>query len=110
MIIWKQKKPKNRTKSNKLLCDWSHKKNYLIPYRMLKFFVRHGMVVDKIHEIISFKQRKWLAKYINLNTQKRNIAKNYCEKDFYKLSKMAIYGKTMENGRNRLRNRIFRRR
>ena len=50
---------------------------------MLKFYVRHGMVVDKIHEKISFKQSKWLEKYLNFNTQKRNRANNDFEKDFY---------------------------
>ena len=50
---------------------------------MLEFYVRHGMVVDKLHENISFKQSKWLEKYLNFNTQKRNRANNDCEKDFY---------------------------
>ena len=81
----------------KFVCDWTDKKNYLVHYRMLKFYVRHGMVVDKIHEIISFKQSNWLEKYINFNTQKRNMAKNDFEKDFYKLLNNAFYGKTMEN-------------
>ena len=44
----------------------------------------------------------WLEKYINFNTQKRNEAKNYFEKDVYKLLKNAFYGKCMENVRNRL--------
>ena len=77
----KQIKPKNYTKSKKVICDWSDKKNYLVHYRMSKLYVRHGMVVEKIHEIISFKQSKWLEKYINFNTQKRNKAKNEFEKD-----------------------------
>ena len=38
---------------------------------MLKFYVRHGMRVDKCHEIISFKQSKWLEKYIYFITQKK---------------------------------------
>ena len=42
--------------TSKLICDWSDKKNYLIHYRMLNFYIRHGMIVDKVHEIISFKQ------------------------------------------------------
>ena len=61
------------------------------------------MIVDKIHEIISFKQSKWLEKNISSNTQKRNKAKNDFEKDFYKLLNNAFYGKIMENVRNRLR-------
>ena len=65
---------------------------------MLKFYVRHGMVVEKIHEIISFKQSKWLLeKYISFNTQKRNKAKNESEKDFHKLLNDAAFGKMMEN-------------
>ena len=68
---------------------------------MLNFSIRHGMIVEKIHEIISIKQSKWLEKYFN--TQKRNKAKNNFEKHFFKLLNNAFYGKTMENIRNRLR-------
>ena len=89
--------------TKKLICDWSDKKNYLVHYRMLKFYLRHGMIVDKVHNIISFKQSRWLEKYINFNTQKRNKAVNDFEKDFYKLLNNAFYGKTMENVRNRLK-------
>ena len=36
------------TQTKKLIYDWSDKKNYLVHYRMLKFYVRHGMKVDKV--------------------------------------------------------------
>ena len=81
----KEIKSDTYTQTKKLICDWSDKKNYLIHYRMLKFYVRHGMIVDKVHDIISFRQSKWLEKYINFNTQKRNQAVNDFEMDFYKL-------------------------
>ena len=55
---FKKLERENYTKSKKLICDWSDKKNYLNHYNMLKFYVRHGMVIDKVHEIISFKQSK----------------------------------------------------
>ena len=95
--------PDTYTQNKKLICDWSDKKNYLIHYRMLKFYARHGMVVDKVHEIISLRQSRWLEKYINFKTQKRSKAKNDFEKDFYKLLNNAFYGKTTENVRNRLK-------
>ena len=93
-------KPENYTKSKKLICDWTDKKKYLIHYRMLKFYVRHGMIVEKIHEIISFKQSKWLECYISFNTQKRNKARNEFEKDFFKLLVNAAFGNFLENIRN----------
>ena len=60
------------------------------------------MIVEKIHEIISFKQSRWLEKYISFITQKRNRAKNDFEKDFSKLLVNAAFGKFLENVRNRL--------
>ena len=99
----KEIRPDTYVQSSKLICDWSDKKNYLVHYRMLKFFGRHGLIVDKVHGIISFRQSRWLEKYINLNTQKRYQAVNDFEKDFYKLLNNAFYGKTMENVRNRLK-------
>ena len=101
-------KPDTYAKTKKLICDWSDKKNYLVHYRMLKFYVRHGMIDDKLHETISYKQRRWLEKYLNFTTQKRNDAKNDFEKDFYKLLNNAFYGKTMENVRNRLKIKVIR--
>ena len=67
---------------------------------MLKVYVRHGMIVEKIHERITFKQSRWLEGYISFNAQKRNKAKN--EFDFFKLLVNAAFGKFLENVRNRL--------
>ena len=61
------------------------------------------MIVVKVYNIISFKQSRWLQKYINFNTQKRSEAKNEFEKEFYKKLTNAFFGKTMENVRNRLK-------
>ena len=48
----------------------------------MKFNVRHGMIVYKVHDIISLRQSRWLEKNINFNTQKRNQAVN----DFEQIS------------------------
>ena len=101
--------PENYVSHKKLICDWADKRNYLIHYRMLKFYIKHGMKIKQIHSVISFKQSKWLEKYIDFNTQKRNQAVNDFEKDFYKLLNNAFYGKTMENVRNRCKIEIIKR-
>ena len=74
--------PDTFTQTKILICDWSDKKICLVHYRELRFYVRHGMVVEKVHSVTSFKQSKWLEKYVSFNTQKRNKAKNDFEKDF----------------------------
>ena len=58
------------------------------------------MEVENVHIVISYKQSKWLGKYVRFNTQKRNKARNDFEKDFYKLPNNDFYGKTMKNFRN----------
>ena len=99
----KKIRPKNYTISKKLICDWTDKKIYLIHYRMLKFYVGHGLVLEKIHEKVSFTQSKWLEKYISFNTQKRNRAKNDFEKDFFKLLFTSVFGRMIQKVRNRLK-------
>ena len=102
-ICTKEIKPDTSNQTKKLICDWSDKKNYLIHYRMLIFYVRHGMKVEKVHNKISFKQSRWWEKIISFNTPKRNKAKNDFEKDFYTLLNNSFFGKTTENVRNRLK-------
>ena len=97
----KEIKPDTYTPTKKLICDWSYKRVYLVHYRMFKIYVRHGMEIENVHSVISFKQSNWLEKNISLNTQKRNRAKNDFEMNFYNLLNNAFYGKTMENVRNR---------
>ena len=70
---------------------------------MFRFYARRCIVVDKVNEIISFRQSKWLEKIINFNTQKTNLAKNDFEKYFYKLLNNAFSGKTMECVRSRIK-------
>ena len=96
------------TETKQLMWDWSDKKNYLIHYRLLKLYVKRGMKVEKVHNVISFKQSEWLEKYISFNTQKRNKARKVFEKDLYKSLNNSFYGKPIENLRNRIKGEFIR--
>ena len=67
-------KPITNTQTKKSLSDWSDKKNCLVHFWVLILFVRLGMVVDKVFEIFSVRQSKWLEKSMSSETQKRNQA------------------------------------
>ena len=77
----KKTEPKTFIPRKRLICNWTDNKKQLIQFRMLKFFVRHGIVDDIAHEIISYKQSNWLEQNINFIAQKRNRAENDFEKD-----------------------------
>ena len=92
--------------SKKLLLTLEDKKNYVVHYRNLQFYLEQGMKLKHVHRVLEFEQERWMEPYIRMNTEFRKNAKSDFEKNFYKLMNNSVFGKTMENLRNRVDIRI----
>ena len=84
-------------KVNKLVASVYDKANYVIHINALKQALNHGLILKKVHSVISFNHATWLKPYIDVNTELRTQAKNDFEKDYFKLKNNSAFGKTMEN-------------
>ena len=88
---------------NKLVPNLLPKKNYVVHYRNLKYYLSKGWILTKVHKILEFKQSDWMKSYIDFNTQRRKEATNEADKTLFKLLNNVVYGKTIENMRKRIK-------
>ena len=86
----------------KLIPNLRNKNNYVVHYKTLMQYLSLGMELKKIHRGIKFIECDFLKPYIDTNVKLRTQAKNDFEKDFFKLMNNSVFGKTMENIRNRV--------
>ena len=88
-----REREKGKTKTEKLILDQNNKTEYMVHYRMLKFYVKMGVKITKTHRVIKFKQDYICRDYIQNNTNKRATAKIEAEKDVRKLMNISLYGR-----------------
>ena len=91
----------SKDKTEKLLLAFKDKENYVIHYRNLQLYLSLGMRLKKVHSVLAFDQEDWVEPYIRLNTELSKKATSDFEKNFFKLMNNSVFGKTMENLRNR---------
>jgi len=93
--------------TKKLVPNLLNKTKYVTHYRNLQLYVSHGLVVTKIHRILSFTQQAWLKPWIELCNEQRRAARSDFESDLAKRQANATFGKTMEQVRHRVNIRLI---
>ena len=92
--------------TRKLVPNLLDKQKYVVHYRNLQLYKKHGLLITKVHKIIFFTQSAWLRPWIELCNEQRRSAKSDFESDHAKLQANATFGKTTENVRNRVNIRL----
>ena len=92
--------------TKKLIPNLGNRKKYVLHHKTLQQCLKYWMRLTKIHRGIRYTESKFLEKYIVSNTESRMVAKNEFEKDFLKLMNNSVFGKTMENVRERSKIKI----
>ena len=90
----------------KIISNLGSKTKYVLHYRNLQLYFSLGMKLTRIYRLLKFKQSDWMKKYINFNATNKINATNDFEKKFFKLMVDSAYGKTMENLRKRIKERL----
>ena len=62
--------------------------------------LKHGLLLKKVHRLISFNQDEWLKPYIEMSNKLRTKAKYEFEKDFLKLMNKSVFGKLWRTKEN----------
>lgn len=86
------------------------KQRYCVHWKLLKWYMKHGLQVTKIHNMVFFNEEKYLAPYVSHNISLRNERTDELGKMVYKLMGNSIYGKTFENPFNHYKYVIVRNR
>ena len=94
---WDTEKERKAKKTEKIILDQNNKTEYIFHYWMLKFCVKMGVKVTKIHRVIIFKQDCICRDYIQNTANKRATAKTEAEKNVRKLMNNSLYGRMCMN-------------
>ena len=87
----------------KLIPTFHKRKRYILHIKCLLFYLSHGLVLEKVHRIVSFNQKPFLKDYILTLTRLRSKAAEQNLTFFvnvFKLLANSTYGKFAQNPNN----------
>jgi hypothetical protein len=79
----------------KLVPDLTDRRNYVLHYQNLKFYLGKGMKLLRIRRAVMFKQRPWMRDFVEFITAKRQQSVSDFESSFWKLNLNSIYGRLL---------------
>ena len=84
----------------KLVMTLYPKQNYVVYYKTLQFYLKHGLVLKKIHKGFSFSETYVFRDYIAGNLEARKNTKSELVNSLYKLLSNSLFGRTLMNSKN----------
>ena len=73
----------------------------MVHFAALQTYLKHGLIITKIHRVIKLTQEQVFRDYIDNNSARRQQAKNEFDKYLNKQKNNKLFGKSFENKRNR---------
>ena len=91
----------------KLLLTLENKHNYILHYILLKFYLSQGLILKKVHKVLTFRQKAWMRDFVLKNAIMRKQAVSTFDQNMYKLSVNSLYGKTLQSNKNKIDFRLI---
>ncbi len=86
-----------RTNTSRLVQTLYPKERYVCHYAILKYFIRLGIKVTKIHKILEFNQEAYMRDYVDHQSEMRKHAKSAVEVNLRKALINILYGKSIQD-------------
>lgn len=89
-------------KAKKLTATFEKRSHYVVHFSILQLYLQLGMQLEKVHRVLAFRQKAFLKTYIDYCTRKRSCCDSPFQKNIWKLCANAVFGKFIEQVRNRM--------